>query len=139
MRWAMMSRALGRAYFASCGENERTVIREIIKDSNDPENALVHDPEAMTAMIERGRASGYAMRDPVLDVRSTTLAVPLHQNGRVIASLGITWIAAAMSRDDGIRRFAPQLKELSRAIAEELSSRQEEAPRVPIPLGVSIP
>ncbi len=139
MRLAMMSRAIGRAYFAHCGENERNVIREVLKDSTDPENALVHDPVALAEMVARVREQGYATRDPAFDVRSTTLAVPVHQNGRVIASLGITWIGAAMTREEGVRRFAPQLQDLAKQIAEELSSRPAETPRLRIPLGEAIP
>lgn len=139
MRLALMSRAIGRAYFAHCNESERNVIQEILKDSTDPENALAHDAVALSQMVEMVRANGYATRDPQFDIRSTTLAVPVHQNGRVVASLGITWIAAAMPREEGVRRFAPQLKLLAQTIAEELSNRPGETTRVRIPLGETIP
>lgn len=140
MRLSMVSRALGRAYLAHSAPNEQKIILEIVKHTNDPEDAAAHDAEAMARMIEQVRERGYATRDPLIETRSSTIAVPVRENGRVVACLGFTWITAAMPQHKAIEQYAPRIFAIADAISRELAVRSPQV-RQPyrIPLGEPMP
>lgn len=140
MRLSMVSRALGRAYLAHSTPNEQKIILEIVKHSQDPEDAIARDEEAMARMIEQVRERGYATRDPLIETRSSTIAVPVRENGRVVACLGFTWIAAAMSMQKAVEQYLPRIVATAEAISRELAVRAPQV-REPyrIPLGEPTP
>ncbi|MBN8831032.1 MAG: DNA-binding transcriptional regulator [Sphingomonadales bacterium] len=134
-RLSMVSRAPGRAFLAHSPPNEQKIILEIVKASKDPEDEPARDAQAMARMIEQVRERGYATRDPLLEPRSSTIAVPVHEGERVVASLGLTWITAAMPLQKAIDQHLPGLLATAEAISRELASRSALARnpyRVPI-------
>ncbi len=44
----------------------------------------------------------------------------MFEGARVVAALGVTWIAAAMDVPQAAARYVPRLKELARRISAEL-------------------
>jgi IclR family transcriptional regulator, mhp operon transcriptional activator len=140
MRLSMVSRALGRAYLAHSTPNEQKIILEIVKHSQDPEDAIARDEAAMARMIEQVRERGYATRDPLIETRSSTIAVPVRENGRVVACLGFTWIAAAMPMQKAVEQYLPRIVATAEAISKELAIRTPQV-REPyrIPLGEPTP
>jgi IclR family mhp operon transcriptional activator len=140
MRLSMVSRALGRAYLAHSTPNEQKIILEIVKHSQDPEDAVAQNDEAMARMIEQVRERGYATRDPLIETRSSTIAVPVRENGRVVACLGFTWIAAAMPMQKAVEQYLPRIVATAEAISQELAIRAPQV-REPyrIPLGETAP
>lgn len=140
MRLSMVSRALGRAYLAHCKPNEQKIILEIVKRSKDPEDREARDKEAMARMIKHVRRCGYATRDFGIEPRSSTIAVPIREDGKVIACLGLTWITAAMPMQKTIEQYLPAVLETAEAISRELATRIPR-PRNPyrIPVGEPIP
>ncbi|MEI9927487.1 MAG: DNA-binding transcriptional regulator [Sphingomonas sp.] len=136
MRLSMVSRALGRAYLAHSSPNEQKIILEIVKHSGDPEDEAAHNGEAMARMIAQVRERGYATRDPLIEPRSCTIAVPVRENDRVVACLGLTWITAAMPLQEGIGKYLPRVFATAEAISRELAIRSPEL-RKPyrIPIG----
>jgi IclR family mhp operon transcriptional activator len=119
MRHSLITRALGRAYLAFCSPNVQRIILEILKGTGKHEDAAAKDTDAVLAMLEKVRAQGYALRDPIYEPRTSTLAVPVMLGQRVAACLGMTWITAAMTPDKAIDRYLTELT----AIAQEISSR----------------
>jgi len=140
MRLSMVSRALGRAYLAHCDANERKIILEIVKRSKDPEDREAHDKEAIARMVKHVRRCGYATREIGIEPRSSTIAVPVRENGKVIACLGFTWITAAMPLQKAIDQYLPKLLDTAEAISRELATRTPQ-PRNPyrIPVGEPVP
>jgi len=140
MRLSMVSRALGRAYLAHCRPNEQKIILEIVRRSKDPEDQVAKDKEAIARMIKLVRQNGYATRDLGIEPRSSTLAVPVREDGRVIACLGFTWITAAMPLQKAVDRYLPAVIETAETISGELAKRTPR-PRNPyrIPIGEPIP
>lgn len=128
MRWSLVSRALGRCYLAHSPANERKILIEIAKQSKNPEDAAAHDSAAIDQMIGQVRERGYALRDPLIEPRSCTIAVPIFDDERPIASLGLTWITAAMSRDKAVDQYVPRLFEMADAISLELAKRSARPP-----------
>ena len=140
MRLSMVSRALGRAYLAHCRANEQKIILSIVKRSKDPEDRMAHDKEAMRRLIRQVRESGYATRDVGIEPRSSTIAVPLREDGKVVACLGLTWISAAMPLQKAVTNYLPAVIETAKTITRELAKRNPR-PRNPfrIPVGEPIP
>ncbi len=125
MRLGMVSRAIGRCYLAHCSDNERKIILDIIRQSGDPEDRDALDPRKLSRILRTVREQGYALRDRTLNPRSSTMAVPVMSNDRVIASLGLTWITVAMTEERAVELFYPKLVETARRISEALHDRIE--------------
>jgi IclR family mhp operon transcriptional activator len=135
MRLSMVSRAMGRAYLAHCAPNEQRILIEMLKRSADPEEAMAQNNTAMARMIADVHERGYATRDPLIGPRSRTIALPVHDNGRVVASLGFTWIAAAMLMQEAVEQYLPRLREIADAISDALTHhapRQYNTHRIPV-------
>lgn len=125
-RLSLLTHALGRAYLAHSGENERAILLSILRGRGGDSTP---DDESVAAMIERVRERGYALRDPLSNPQSSTVAVPVFEGGRVVATLGCTWITAAMTVDQAVERYVPGLK----GIARDISLRLESVRPVPLP------
>ncbi|PZU08024.1 MAG: DNA-binding transcriptional regulator [Sphingomonas sp.] len=138
-RLSMIGRSLGRAFLAASSPSEQKILIEILKHSPDPEDQPAHDPEAMARLIGQVREQGYAMRDPLIEPRSATLAVPVHDNGRVVASLGITWIAAGVSPQEGVKRYLPTLRATAAEISRQLDIRSPQRHARHMPIGEPAP
>jgi IclR family mhp operon transcriptional activator len=67
------------------------------------------------------RAQGYATCDPLIEQRSSTIAVPVRENGRIVACLGLTWITAAMPLQKAIKQCVPLALETAEAISQSLA------------------
>ncbi|MEK9967700.1 MAG: hypothetical protein VW600_01100, partial [Ferrovibrio sp.] len=88
---------LGRAYLAFCPTAERNILLQILAASKDPENAPARRPPALLRNLQSMRSQGYAERDPTVEPKSSsTLAVPVMDGDRVLATLGLTYFTSAM-------------------------------------------
>ena len=123
-RLSLVTHALGRAYLAYSTPNEQAILRSILRDSRDPEDAAAQDDEGMDRMIAEVHRRGYAVRDPVFNPRSATIAVPIIDGARAVASLGFTWISAAMTREQAVRRFLEPLYRTAEAISSSLGGER---------------
>ncbi|MGV3650454.1 MAG: helix-turn-helix domain-containing protein [Devosia sp.] len=115
MRLSLFTRALGRAFLASCSDAQ---IEALLASPSTPGSQLEEerdrDPEKVRRMVRTIRDRGFAMRDPNVEPRtSDTIAVPIFGPGGVQASIGLTYFRTATnafgSRDDfvfALRRAA---------------------------------
>ena len=72
------------------------------------------------------RKQGFAERDPMVEPRSSnTIAVPIIVNGRVLATVGMTYFTSALDRADIVERYVPLVKGLADNIAASVSSLQQ--------------
>lgn len=113
MRLSLFTRALGRAYLAFCEDEEREALISLADVADNPENAVVRDRRSLDATLELVRRQGYAMRDPKVRPVSKTLAIPVFDTHRVVASVGITWFTSTMSDEEAVRRYLGMLQELA--------------------------
>lgn len=119
MRLSLFTRALGRAYLAHCSDEQIAAITQSLAKSRNPEHALARKPEALRRMINQVRAAGYALRDPLVEPRSSgTIAVPILVDGRVMGSIGLSYFMSAVRLRSTIRDYAEALKEASTRIVE---------------------
>jgi len=121
MRLSLVSRALGRAYFSFCTPQERRVLVDILKISTNQEDALARDQPVMQKLLRQARAQGYVLRLPGVRPVSNTLAVPLYDGRRVVASIGLTWIASALTEAQAVQKFLAPLQKTASLISERLA------------------
>jgi len=132
MRLSLVSRALGRAYFAFCSPGERDALIEIMRRSDNPEDAPARDAQALRRIVAQIRRQGYALREPGVRPVSGTLAVPVLDGKRVAASLGITWFASTLSNEQAVERYLPRLREAVAQIGARLKALEPAAFAPPV-------
>ena len=119
----LLTRGLGLAYTAFLEKEEFDLIMDVLRRSDDPENALSHHPLELNRLVSRIRKVGYATRSSLVEPRnSKTFAVPIiGPNGRVLASLGLTYFKSAFSSEqEAITRYVPILQSAASAISDDL-------------------
>ena len=126
MRLSLFTRALGRAYLASCTDGQIEALLATPPASQELENPDDRDPDKVRRMVRTIRDRGYAMRDPNVEPRtSDTIAVPIFGRGGVQASIGLTYFRTATnafgSRDD----FVTALKLAAAGISAEVERLTE--------------
>ncbi len=125
-RLSLLSHAMGRAYLAHSARHEQAILLSILRRNQQSGVEPPMEDQAVSAMIARVRECGYAFRDPLCNPRSSTIAVPVFENGSVLATLGFTWISAAMTPRQAAERYVPRLTELAREISSQLECTSSE-------------
>ncbi len=123
MRLGLLTRGMGLAYLAFTPQEELDLLIEIMRHSGDPENKLAHDEAKVNQIVKQIRSQGYASRARHVEPRnSNTIAVPImNENGRVVASLGLTYFTAAFSEAEACERYVSVLKSTSTEITHDLA------------------
>ncbi|MGB3338817.1 MAG: helix-turn-helix domain-containing protein [Devosia sp.] len=122
-RLQMLTRGLGLAYVAFIESEEFELILDVLMKSDDPEDGLSHHPDEVRRLLAHIRKLGYATRSSMVEPRnSNTIAVPIiSQEGRVLASLGLTYFKSAFTSElEACERFAPILQSAAVAISDDL-------------------
>jgi IclR family mhp operon transcriptional activator len=110
MRLSLVSRALGRAFLAFCLPDEQEIILGLVGQSSDAEDQTAGDLPTVMAMLADVRALGYALRNPSIRPISNTIALPIYEDQRVVASFGLTWFSSALSLEEVRLTLYPALK-----------------------------
>lgn len=142
MRLPLFTRGLGLAYLAFTDVEELNLIVDILKKSDDPENALAHYPDRLKKLLDQIRKAGYATRSSFVEPKnSNTIAVPIfNEDGRVVASLGLTYFTTAFkSEKEACERYVPVLKSASSEILLDLKRLQGSALQAPFTASDSRP
>lgn len=121
MRLSLVTRALGRAFLAFCDKDERNFILKALSVSPDPEDAFARNLPAVRRVLSEVRKRGYATRDPRVRPVSNTIAVPVFENTRVVATVGLTYISSALRQDEAVRDHLARVKEISFEITGRLA------------------
>ena len=119
MRLSLVSQALGRAFLAFCGPTEQDALIELlVRSGNEPIAGQEADIRRMLAEV---RKQGYALRDPRVRPESSTIAVPIFEDARVVATLGLTWFRSALAEKQAVARFLQPLQRASADISQALA------------------
>lgn len=123
MRLGLLTRGMGLAYLAYTPQEEFDLLIEMLRTSDDPENAIAKDETRVRKLIDKVRAQGYASRVRHVEPRnSNTIAVPImNENARVVASLGLTYFTSAFSEEEACSRYVPALKTAAAEISHDLA------------------
>lgn len=128
-RLSLVSRGLGRAYLAFCPAAERNILLRILSSSKDPEDATARRPAALLRSLQPIRRQGFAERDPAVEPKSSsTLAVPVMEGDRVLATLGLTYFTSAMTRAQAVGLYVPHLRAAAENIARSICRLGTETP-----------
>ena len=119
MRLSLVSRALGCAFLAFCLPDEQNIILGLIGQSSDAEDQAAGDLPTIMATLDEVRARGYALRNPSIRPISNTIALPIYEGQRVVASFGLTWFSSALSLQDVRLTLYPAMK----IATDEISAR----------------
>jgi IclR family transcriptional regulator, mhp operon transcriptional activator len=126
MHLSLLKRALGRAYLAFCPADERSMLLDMLARSSEPEDRLAADRRRALALLTAIRKQGFAERDPMVEPRSSgTIAVPITNNQRVLATVGMTYFMSAVDRADIVERYLPLVKALAGSIAVSVASLRQ--------------
>jgi IclR family transcriptional regulator, mhp operon transcriptional activator len=120
MRLGLFTRGLGRAYMAFCEDAEIADFAAQTVAANDEGAEIAADADAVRTLVAGIRRRGYALRDPRIEPQSSdTLAVPIFLDGKVRATLAMTYFRSAVRTAAMIEGYAEQLQEVSKAISAE--------------------
>lgn len=120
MRLSLLTQALGRAFLAFCGPTEQDALIELLaRSSSEPIAGQEADIRRMLAEV---RERGYALRDPRVRPESSTIAVPIFEGPRVVATIGLTWFSSALDVPQAVERFLAPLQQASRDISRALAT-----------------
>jgi IclR family mhp operon transcriptional activator len=123
MHLSLLKRALGRAYLAFCPAPERSMLLDMLARSSEPEDRPAADRRRALAMLTAIRRQGFAERDPMVEPRSSgTIAVPILNDQRVLATVGMTYFMSALDRRDLAQRYAPLIQTLADNISSSVAS-----------------
>ena len=115
LRPSLRTTAMGRAYLASCPEDEleRHLARFRAEDPAFDET----EERRLRLLLAKAREDGYAIRDPkTKPYRTTTLAMPIHEGDRVRALMSISFYKTAIRISDIPEKIVAPLRETVRKI-----------------------
>lgn len=121
MRLSLATRALGRAFMAHCDATEFDSIASVLGKSDNAEDRFASDRPRLLSILDTIRRRGFAERCPRVKPQTSTLAVPILLNGRVQASLGMTYFSSALEPSEARRRLVPSMERARGRIETELS------------------
>lgn len=121
LRPDLLTTAMGRAYLAFCGNDERE--QQLRQMRADASRGFGEDEEReFRALLERVRRDGYAMRDPrTKPLRTTTLAVPIREREFVHALVSISFFTTAVPRGKVYDQIVVPLQETIARIEQALA------------------
>ena len=116
----------GIVHLAFLDPEQRRIMLDVLRASDDPAQAAVRDERQVDYLIEQAREHGYSFG---LDLgRERSVSVPILDQGRIKAVLLMVFIARALSHEQVVERFVPRLK----AMAEDIAHKAFDLPPPPV-------
>lgn len=113
----------GHVYLAGCADEERDSIlggmRSLAEES--PMLRMFESGKLMERIRENGYATMDRNRHNANPGKTSSMAVPVLENGQVAGALTLIFFHSAMTLGEAIERYVPDLKETARKIGEEIS------------------
>lgn len=129
-RVPLLTSAAGRAYLASCTEEERAAVLDILSRSAREEDKLAHNPAELARVLNEARAQGYASAIRARRVADeVSLAVPVRAGDQVLACLTVRFSASAVPMKTAQERFLPRLAAAADRIGAEFVRQHAGKPR----------
>ena len=114
---AMAAGSGGIVHLAFLDEAQREELIEMLRQSDDPAQALARDRIALDRYLEAARRDGFSLGMETGQERAAS--VPLLDHGRIRAVLVMIYMARAVRKQELLTRFVPDLK----ALAAEIERR----------------
>jgi IclR family mhp operon transcriptional activator len=117
LRLPMLETAHGRCYLAfSPKPVQQQIIANLVRSGAAPETLPTLESD-----FEHVRQHGYACRYRGTVKETGSIAVPILQPDRVLGSIAITFMAAALTPEEAVKRLLGDLKEAARHITAKLT------------------
>lgn len=114
-RLDLLTRAHGRCYLAYCPDVERDYLLNRLVEAAFTQKSVAELTEWVEPVLQKVRRLGYAERDHAIDPQTTTLAVPVMKDCRVIATVGLTFFR-------GVRTDRQEIAETLHAAAADIAN-----------------
>ena len=110
-RMPLLFTASGKCYLAFCPREERRNLLDLLK-AGDEQGALARNEPLVERMLKRIRSDGYATNEGDWKQESAigAIALPIHDQGRVLACLNVVYLRRAMKSEEAARRYLPPLR-----------------------------
>jgi len=113
-RLPILLTAADRAYFATCPNEEREDILELLRSGagGEEQQAFARNDALVRKLIQRVREDGFGSndRDWTAQARIGAVAVAISADERVIASVNVVFLSRGVSLEDATRRYVPELQ-----------------------------
>lgn len=133
-RLPILLTAAGRAYFATCADEEPEDILELLRSGagGEEQQAFAKNDALVRKLIQRAREDGFGSNNGgwTAQARIGAVAVAISADERVIASLNVVFLSRAVSLEDATRRYVPELQKAALDIAEALRQEPATCPHV---------
>jgi IclR family mhp operon transcriptional activator len=119
-RSPVLTTAMGRAYLAFCGAQERAEILDTIARSDAAEAPLARDERYVNRVLETTRASGYGLSFGDTEAAFGSVALPIQTEERVVGCINVVFFTSSVPRQAAVRNFVPALQRAVAAIERNL-------------------
>ena len=119
MRLPILETAQGRAYLAFCPKQERRIVLNFLKLSDDPADQLMKTARLVTKMLHDTEKRGYGVRKGRYPENTSSIAVPVLVAGEAVASVSVSFLSSALSLEQAADSFLAKL----RSVASEIGGR----------------
>ena len=117
----------GKAYLAFCEEEERRGVLQGLRQLDGPAERMAVLLTSNERMLADIRARGFATQArnayTATPGKTSSVAVPLFQNDRVVGALALIFFASAVSMAEAEGRFVMALQDTARVISGELGQK----------------
>ena len=118
----VLTTSLGRAYFSFCDKPERDSILAVLAARGHPERRHARDRISINRMVQATRTRGYAVREGGRAPGTTSIAVPVMNDGKILAAINIICVASAIGLDDIVKRYLAPMRRAAQQIEGSLRS-----------------
>ncbi len=123
-RVPLLGSAAGRVYLAFCPAEQRATLLKILAHAKGVGAALAREPDVQQMLDEVARR-GYVFYTWEKH-RETAVSVPIHSDGRLLGTLALRYMTSALTRQQVVQDYVPQLKltadKIGRTFAERIIS-----------------
>ncbi len=117
----MLRSSSGRAYLSVCQDREREIIIDLLRAENIAEDLPFLQKSWLDQNLTTYFKQGFATRGPrSFRPKTSSLAVPIIVDERVIGCLSIIWVTKAMKLERAIERYAVALQKIAIEISAEV-------------------
>jgi IclR family transcriptional regulator, mhp operon transcriptional activator len=125
VRIPVLVSAVGRAWLAFCGDDEREATLAILRARTDAIGEMARDRKAVQKLLAETRKRGYGQNlgEWLSEAAVTAIAFPILDGRRAIAAINLVFIRDAVEIGDIRRRYVPLLRELAQEISRKMGGR----------------
>lgn len=127
-RFPILGTSMGRVYLAFSDAREQERIVSHLVTSPEPWNDLARNPERLARTLAGIRKAGFAVMDDtysrhIFGGAVWALGVPIVGEGRLFASMNVMMLRAAVTPEQGVRKFLRPMQKVAATIAKSLCAR----------------